>query len=1022
VSDYVELHCHSCFSLLDGASMPEDLLDRAAELGMGSLALTDHNGLYGAVRFSVAAKARGIRPILGAELTLQSEHHLVLLAETQQGYANLCWLISRAQLRGSKGNARLSLDLLPGRTEGLIALTGCRRGPVANALLHNDRKVARAALCRLVELFGSGQLYVELQQHLQRDDARLVAELAELARELDVPLVATNNVHYARRHGHRLADVLTAIQHNVPLQEAQQWLRSNSEYYLKSGAEMTDVLGEYPVALANTSEIAERCHVELDFRKNAIPPQALGGNQTPDRRLRDLCERGLAQRYRKGLPAARKQLDHELRVISKTGLAGYFLLVWELICFSRDQGIQVRGRGSAANSIVAYLLGITNIDPLAHDLLFERFLSTEARVMPDIDLDFCSRRREEVIQHVYEEYGEDHVAMVCNYVTYRKRSAIRDVGKALGIAPDVLDGLSGRLRGISRLNMNIERAAECALNAPEGVSGATWHRFLALCAEIQGIPRHLSIHVGGMCITDRPLCEIVPLERATMPGRVVIQWDKDSVEDAGLIKTDILSLRTLSAIDQCLDLVERNHGVRIDLDTLALNDPAVYDALQRADTVGAFQVESRAQQQALVKMKPRAFNDIIIEVALIRPGPLQGNMVYPFFQRRMGLQQVTYPHPLLKPILEETLGVVVFQEQVIRIAMAMGQFTAGEADMLRRAMSRHRSGEEMAAFRERFLKGALAQGVPHQVAEQVFASLEGFASYGFCKSHAAAFAKTSYDTLYLRAHYPAEFYCALLNNQPMGFYAPRVLVGDARRHGVSVRPVHVNRSGAECSIEDGAIRLGLTYVNGLGDAAIERILTVRKDRAYDSLIDFCRRTRLPRRLVENLILAGAMEEWGQDRRRLLWQLGRLRYQTDELPIDIAEMRESSLEPMTDDERLMAEYSATGLSAEGHVMELFRPRMKRLGFITSRGLFDVSPGDQVSVAGAVVIRQAPPTAKGFVFLTLEDEYGLLNIIVNPRVFETQRATWSTGVVLAVQGRVERLDQQINVMARQAWRIR
>ncbi len=1022
MSDYVELHCHSCFSLLDGASTPEALLDRAAELDMPSLALTDHDGLYGAVRFYVAAKQRGIQPILGAELTLESDHHLLVLAETQQGYANLCWLISRAQLRGSKGNAKLPLNLLPNHTKGLIALTGCRRGPVADAILHHDPEAAKTALRRLVSLFGAGNLYVELQQHLRRDDAQLVDALAALARTEKVPLVATNNVHYATRDKHRLADVLTAIQHNAPLTEAQRWLRPNSEFHLKSVHEMADLLGEYPEALAHTREIAARCQVTLDFRKHAIPPQALGGSLSLDQRLEALCEKGLTWRYRKGLAAARKQLEHELRIIRQTGLSGYFLLVWELICFSQEQGIQVRGRGSAANSIVAYLLGITNIDPLAHDLLFERFLSAETRVMPDIDLDFCSRRREEVIQHVYEKYGEDHVGMVCNYVTYRRRSAIRDVGKALGMAPDLLNDVTRRLRGIGRLNMDIEKATEQALHAPEGISGATWQRFLSLCAEIQGIPRHLSIHVGGMCITDRPLCEIVPLERATMPGRVVIQWDKDSVEDAGLIKTDILSLRTLSAIDQCLDMIQKNHNTAIDLDTLSLDDPAVYQALQEADTVGAFQVESRAQQQALVKMKPREFNDIIVEVALIRPGPLQGNMVYPFFQRRMGIEDVSYPHPLLEPILKETLGVVVFQEQVIRIAMAMGQFTAGEADMLRRAMSRHRSGREMAAFRERFVQGAIAQKVPRQVAEDVYASLEGFASYGFCKSHAAAFAKTSYDTLYLRAHYTAEYYCALLNNQPMGFYVPRVLVGDARRHGVQVRPVHINHSDAECTIEQGAIRLGLTYIHGLGDTAIERLLEPREEHAYTSLKNFCQRTRLPRRLVENLILAGAMDEWGQDRRRLIWTLGRLRYQANELPLEVPELREAPLEPMNDDELLMAEHSVTGLSAEGHVMELLRPKMERLGIITSEQLLDVSPGEQVTVAGAVVIRQAPPTAKGFVFLTLEDEYGLLNIIVKPQIFAPQQATWSSSIILAVQGKVERLDQQINVMAQRAWRVR
>lgn len=1026
MSGYVELHCHSCFSFLDGSSTPEALLDRALALGMPALALTDHDGLYGAVRFSTEAQKRGLRPILGAELTLTSEEHLVLLAEDRQGYANLCWLISQAQLAESKGHARLPLSLLPGHAEGLIALTACRQGPLARPLLAGERDAARAALRQLQQIFPAGYLYVELQNHFLREDAALAAALAELAAEAGLPLVVTNNTHYAERDGHRLADVLKAIDHNVPLDDAQEWLRPNSEWYLKSADELAPLFADYPQALANSLEIADRCRVEIAFREQALPPHAHAGSQSADERLAELCRAGLDVRYGSdptegtGRAAAEVQMRHELAVIRTTALAGYFLLVWEIVGFAKEQGIQVRGRGSAANSIVAYLLGITNVDPLAHDLLFERFLSAESRVMPDIDLDFCARRREEVIQYVYQHYGEDHVGMVCNYVTYRKRSAARDVGKALGMAQDVLDGLAKRMRGISRLG--IKEATEDTLEAPDGVSGRVWRRFLGLCDEIQGLPRHLSIHVGGMCITGAPLTQFVPLERATMPGRVVIQWDKDSVEDSGLIKTDILSLRTLAAIDETLRAVEERHGLRLDLDRLPLDDPAVYEALQRADTVGAFQVESRAQLQALVKMQPRVFSDIVVEVALIRPGPLQGNMVYPFFQRRLGLQEVTYPHPLLEPILKETLGVVVFQEQVIRIAMAMGQFSAGEADMLRRAMSRHRSSEEMASFRDRFMAGALDQGVPAETASQVFTSLTGFASYGFCKSHAAAFAKTSYDTLYLRAHYPAEYYCALLNNQPMGFYAPRVLVGDARQHGVRTLPVHVNRSLAACSIEEGAIRLGYTYIDGLGDAAIERILASRAERPFLGLADFCRRTRLPRRLVERTILAKGMEEWEPDARRLLWELGGLRYQEEALPLEYTAAAPLDLEPMTAEEELLAEYSATGLSAEGHLMETYREQMERLGAITSKDLAHTSLGEAVQVAGLVVVRQAPPTAKGFVFLTLEDEFGLMNVIVRPDVFQLHRSAWATGQILMVEGKVERFLTQINVMATQVWQLR
>ncbi|NLF03245.1 MAG: error-prone DNA polymerase [Anaerolineales bacterium] len=1019
-SEYVELHVHSCFSLLDGAATPEALLDRAAELGMGALGLTDHHGLYAAIRFSVAAQERGLHPIIGAEVTLEDERHLVLLAETQQGYRNLCWLLSRAQLEHEKGGARLAWAHLRDHTQGLIALTGCRQGVLAAPLLAGDRDGARRQLAELRALFGAEHLYVELQHHLRPDDDALVAGLAALAREASLPLVATNNTHYARREGYRLQQMLTAIHHNAALGDCRNRLYPNSELFLKTGAELAALLGAYPEALAHTVEIAARCEVSLDMRALAIPPTQ--GNEDASERLRSLCEAAVPRWYPGPAAAARVQLRHELQVIGQTQLAGYFLMVWEIVAWARARGIQVRGRGSAANSIVAYLLGITNVDPLAHNLLFERFLSAETRTMPDIDLDFCSRRREEVIQYVYERYGERHVGMVCNYVTYRARSAIRDVGKALALPQELIDRLA-------------KSQGHWGLPAEElesfNISPQTWEQYLALCEAIQGYPRHLSIHVGGLCITAAPLDEIVPLERAAMPGRVVIQWDKDNVEDAGLIKLDLLSLRTLSAIDECLDLIQTHYGKKVDLDALPLDDPAVYDVLQRADTVGAFQVESRAQQQALVQMKPREFNDLVIEVALIRPGPLQGGMVHPFFRRRQGLEPVTHLHPLLAPILAETLGIIVFQEQVIRVAMAMGQFSAGEADLLRRAMSRHRAEAEMARFRERFVAGAVAQGVDEAAADGIFDKLAGFASYGFCKSHAAAFAKTAYDTLWLRAHYTAAYYCGVLNNEPMGFYAPRVIVSDARRHGVGVRPVHVNRSEATCALEAEnaggmAIRLGFQYVDGLGEAGAERLVASRPTAGYAGLDDLCRRTRLPRRLVEQLILAGGLDGWPaaslpRDRRSLIWELGRLRYQEEALPLPLAPDG-VALEPMTYAEELLAEYGSTGVAAQGHLMELYRDRLTQARIGTSQTLARAQNGERVRVAGFVAVRQQPPTAKGFAFFTLEDEWGLMNIIVRPQVFAAQRAEWVGATVLAVEGIVQRAHGQINVLAEQGGKMK
>ncbi|MGI6368968.1 MAG: DNA polymerase III subunit alpha [Anaerolineae bacterium] len=1021
---YVELHAHSCFSLLDGAATCAALLDGARDLGMPAMGLTDHSGLYAAVEFALAARERAIHPVIGAELTLEDERHLVLLAESDAGYRNLSRLISRAQLEGTKARARLAWRHLEGCTEGLIALTGCRQGALAARILAGDREGAARTLAQLQELFP-GRLYVELQNHLRPDDEALMGALADMARAARLPLVATNNVHYVRREGHRLQNVLTAIRHNLPLRACRNLLYPNSELYLKSGQEMAALFADYPEALVTTGEIASRCQVSLDFRIQAIPPvpETQG---TPDEQLASLCAAGLLTRYPQDDIAAWAQLAHELEVISGTKLAGYFMLVWDIVRWAQEQGIQVRGRGSAANSIVAYLLGITNVDPLANNLLFERFLSPEARVMPDIDLDFCSRRREEVIQYVYDKYGEDHVGMVCNYVTYRSRSAVRDVGKALDLPQEIIDRLA---KSKGRWGMPAEDLTHWQ------VDPALWDLFVTLCEEIRGYPRHLSIHVGGMCITAAPLTEIVPLERATMPGRVVIQWNKDNVEDAGLIKIDLLSLRTLSAIDETLRLINEFEGHDIDLDTLPLDDPWVYETLRRADTVTTFQVESRAQQQALVQMRPEVFNDLAIEVALIRPGPLQGNMVHPFFRRRQGVEPVEYMHPMLEPILAETLGVVVFQEQVIRVAMAMGGFSAGEADMLRRAMSRHRAEEEMAAFRERFVRGAMAQHVDAAAAEVMFNQLAGFASYGFCKSHAAAFAKTAYDTLWLRTYYPAAWYCGVLNNEPMGFYQPDVVVNDARRHGVRILPVHVNHSLALCTLEEQplepdqvvaplALRLGFEFIAGLGEEGARAVEAARPAWGYSSLDDFCRRTRLPRKLVERLILARAMADWEsrytEGRRGLLWALGKLRYREDALPLPAAP-DDVSLEPMTMAEELMFEYGATGVSAEGHMMELFREQAERAGFLTSRELDEARDGERMRIAGQVVVRQQPPTAKGFAFFTLEDEWALMNVIVRPQVFRALRPVWVKANIVGVEGLIERARGQINLMAERAWLI-
>jgi len=1039
-SEYVELHCHSYYSLLDGASSPEALVKQAAALGYPALALTDHQGLYGIVRFWQAAREQGLKPIVGAEVSLAGDgqdHHLTLLAETQGGYANLCRLLSIGQTapaegaaeRWQKGHAPLSWEDLARHAEGLLCLSGCRRGAIASALLAGDEEAARRAAGRLRQIFG-GRFWIEIQRHYLPDDARLAVALVALARRMGLNLVATNDVHYARREGQRLHDVLTCIRHHTTLPEALAagLLHPNSERFLKSPGEMAGLFGGLPEALRNTLEIAARCEVSLDLAAQRLPVFAVPPGHTVDSYLRHLCLAALhgARKIEPVTPRARAQLDHELGVIERMGLAGYFLVVWDIVRFARRQGIRCQGRGSAANSLVAYLLDITPVDPLRHNLLFERFLSEGSQTMPDIDIDLAADRREEVIQYVYERYGQEHVGMVCNVVTYRARSALREVGKALPFPPDVIDRAAKSLdtrsalaaAGILEAGISLQEdpPVSPARDPAPAASGLPWPLLFDLLRQMDGVPRHLSIHVGGMLITAAPLVEVVPLERATMPGRVVVQWDKDSVEDAGLIKIDLLGLRTLGAIDEALRLVQQR-GRSLDLDHLPLDDPAVFQLLQRADTVGCFQVESRAQAQMLPRLRPERFEDIVVGVSLIRPGPIQGGMVHPYLRRRQGLEVPTYAHPALEPILGETLGVIVFQEQVIRVAMAIAGFSPADADRLRRALSRDNSEEVLAALRERFVRGAGANGVDRDVAEAAFDQVEAFAGFGFCKSHAAAFALVAYQTLYLKAHFAAEFYCALLNQQPMGFYPPEVIAEDARHHGVPILHPHVNFSQEACTLEgERSIRLGLRYVHGLGEAWQARIVERRGGEPFADLASFCRRTRLPRPAVENLVRAGALEGLG-DRRTLLWELGGLVYQEEGL--DLALPVEPAVLPSLEQaERLAWEYELLGMAPGEQVMALYREALRARGVVDSRTLQERSDGERVRVAGWAVVRQRPPTAKGHLFITLEDEEGLMNLIVRPDVYERYRAVLRDTPLLWVEGRLQREGQVLSILVHSA----
>ena len=1017
MSRYAELHCHSYFSFLDGASSPEELATRAAALGLCGLALTDHDGVYGAVRFHRAAREAGIKPIFGAEVTLADGSHVTLLARDSRGYANLCRLISYAHREQPKGEAALDPGLLAEHARGLICLSGCSRGPLARLLLARKSEEARRLAQEMASWFPHGCFFVELQRQLRRQDGFLSRTLASLADELHLPVVATGNVHYACQKQSRLQDVLTCIKHNTTLAEAGQLLRPNHEAYLRSPEEMADLFRDRPDALESAAAIAESCRVSLDFSDVAVPRYPLPQGEDGDSYLRRLCEQALPHRYpeRDSRAAARRQLDHELEVIRRTGLSEYFLTVHDIVSFAKSQGIRGQGRGSAANSIVAYLLGITAIDPLEQNLLFERFLSVERHAveksMPDIDLDFDRERREEVIQYIYRRFGWEHTAMVCTLVTFRARSALRDVGKALGFAPEVLDRAA---KNIDYLSAGSVSSEELKHVLGQDASTQRWETLFSLCRQLDGAPRHLGIHVGGMVITRCPLIEVVPIEPATMPGRVVIQWDKDSIEDAGLIKIDVLSLAMLSAISEAVALVEETSGVQVEVTNLGLDDPVVYDLICSGDTIGVFQVESRAQMQMLPRLQPRCFNDLVIEVALVRPGPLQGGMVNPYLRRRRGEELVRYEHPRMAEALKDTLGIIVFQEQVLMVARDVASFSPGEAELLRRAMGRKRSAAEMERLRERFVQGAVANGVNREQANCVYDQLAAFSSFGFNRAHAASFALLTYASAWLKRYHPLPFFTGLLNNQPMGFYSPSVVAEDAKRHGIRILPVDINRSGARCEIQNGGIRLGLNYLHGFGPELC-RSVTEARGEGFQSLQDLCRRVPIGRETLESLIMAGGCECWGVPRRELLWQLGRCLEHPAPLVDDLPRV---SLRPLTENEILALQYSLTGVTSGAGPATLFRKGLAEAGTLPSTCLQDASAGTWVRVGGRVIVQQRPGTAKGFTFITLEDEWGHVNLVLRPTLYPRYRLDLRAPGLVA-EGTVEPDNGVVNVKVERLW---
>jgi error-prone DNA polymerase len=1009
-----ELNAASAFSFLRASSLPEELVARAAELGIQSLALVDRDGLSGAPRFFQAARAAGVRPIVGADLTLAGGGSLPLLVESRTGYRNLCRLITGMKRGVAKGKGALGLETLtPERVEGLVALAG-----IDTLGLRPDTQ----RLERLRKAFGAGQVAVDVQRHRRRAQEAANQALLDMADALGLEAIATGGVRHARAPRRALLDVLTCIREKKTLAEAGRLLSENAERHLKAPRQMAALFGDRPDLVRNAEALADRLRFTLEDLPYEFPEYPLPPGETMSSFLRATTETGARAHYRPYHDKARRQVDRELALIGKLQLEGYFLIVWDIVNFCREKGILVQGRGSAANSAVCYSLGITAVDPVGMDLLFERFLSEERKEWPDIDLDLPSGdRREEVIQHVYRKYGEQGAGMTAVVITYREKSAAREIGKVLGIPPLEVDRLARTLRPFEYIDPDDSVQRKLIENGFDWADRRV-QLFARMIGEIRDLPRHLGQHTGGMVIAKGCLDDVVPLEPATMPGRVVLQWDKDDVADLHLIKIDLLGLGMMAALQDALDLL-RKTGEDVDLAHLPADDPKVYAMLRKADTVGVFQVESRAQMATLPRLKPTHFYDLVVEVAIIRPGPIVGNMVHPYLRRRAGQEPVTYAHPSLEPILERTLGVPLFQEQLLRMAMAVASFTGGEAEDLRRAMGMKRSQKKMAVLEVKLRAGMKANGIEGATADQIVQSITSFALYGFPESHAASFALLAYASAYLKAHYPAAFVCALLNNQPMGFYSPFTLVKDAQRHGARFRPIDVTRSEWLCTIEEGEVRLGLRFVRGLRQAAGESIVEARRWRPFASVQDMVDRTDVHRDELPRLAETGALNAFGLTRRSALWQVekaGRprgelfrqadmqteagsaLRTGTERETETETENDASPLAEMSLPERLQTDIIGTTLTIGPHPIALHREGLAARGVRRAWDLARLPEGSPVRVAGAVICRQRPGTAKGFVFLTLEDETGLVNITVRPDLFEAHGQMVVTSDVLEVDG--------------------
>ena len=1021
---YAELHCHTNFSFLDGASHPEELAEEAARLGLEALAVTDHDGFYGIVRFAEAAREVGLRTIFGAELTLgitkqpvgeadPPGDHLVVLARGPDGYANLSRAIAEAHLRGgTKGNPQSSLATLAElHGDTWQVLTGCRKGAVTRALVAHGPAAAQRELERLVDTFGRERVTVELHDHGDPLDVARNDALVQLAQRVQVDVVATGNVHYATPPRRRLATALAAVRSRRSLDEVEGWLpASSSGACLRSGAEQARRFARYPGVVERAAALGLECAFDLHLVAPELPPFPCPHGLDEMGYLRLLVEAGASRRYgvRGSHEKAWVQIDHELAVIEHLGFPGYFLVVWDIVEFCRRNDILCQGRGSAANSAVCYAIGVTNADAVKLGLLFERFLSPERDGPPDIDVDIESDRREEVIQYVYAKHGRENAAQVANVITYRARSAVRDMGKALGHAQGQVDAWSKQLDHYTPVD-GTKTGAD--FDIPAAV--------LELAAEVQDFPRHMGIHSGGMVICDRPVVEVCPVEWGRMPNRTVLQWDKEDCAATGLVKFDLLGLGMLSSLHYVVDLVRAFHGVDVDLAQLE-QDPLVYDMLCEADSVGVFQVESRAQMATLPRLKPRTFYDLVVEVALIRPGPIQGGSVHPYIRRRNGREEVTYLHPLLEKSLAKTLGVPLFQEQLMQMAIDVAGFTAAEADQLRQAMGSKRSRQRMERLRARLYEGMAERGIEGEIADAIFEKLAAFANFGFPESHSVSFAYLVYSSAWFKYHYPAAFCAALLNAQPMGFWSPHTLTRDAKRHGVNVRRPDVNASDWWSTLEvdvdshkGAGVRLGIKEVRAVGEDLAKRIAA---NRPYASMEDVVRRAEVPLPAIEALATAGAFRSLGLDRRAALWAAGAIvQGAADRLPGVVTGVHAPALPGMSEGEETIADLWATGISTGAHPTEHVRGVLDERGVLTAEQLKVALDGDRVLVGGVITHRQRPATASGTVFLNLEDETGLINVICSAGLWSRYRRIARTAPAMVVRGTLERVDTVINVVA-------